>query len=82
MLEKLHLEHKGLLPKRDCLSDQRMKSAAVRAIDAHAAVFRLAAMVIEDLEDVTSPHGIPVTDLSEEDSAVIVIDKMLAAHQK
>lgn len=82
MPENIHPERKGLLPQRDCLSDQRMKSAAVRALDAHASVSRLAALVLEDLEEVTSPHGIVTTGMSEEDSAVIVIDKFVTAHQK
>lgn len=51
-------------------SDQRMKAAAQRAIDAHRDVARKASLLTVELDDMTPVHGIPTTNLSEEDSAV------------
>lgn len=39
--------------------------------------------VSEELEEVTSPHGVPTTDLSDEDSMVIAVDRVIgSAKQK
>lgn len=50
---------------------ERMRSAAVRALDSHASVTRAAKKVTEEMEEVTSPIGIPLVDLDDEDSMVI-----------
>jgi hypothetical protein len=59
-------------------TDQRTQAALVRALDAGASIRRAAARVLDEMEEVTSPHGQAVTDLDLEDSAVIVIDRARA----
>lgn len=61
------------------LSNQRLVAAGARAIEDHARVRRFADRLCEELDHVTSPHGIPVTDLDPEDSMVIAVEKMLAS---
>jgi len=56
------------------IAGQRMLSASVRAMDAHLALRRKADRVSEEMDDITNPHGIPTTELSAEDSLVIVVD--------
>ena len=55
----------------------RLQSASVRAIDSHRNVQRMANKLNKAMDDVTAPHGIRVTGLSEEDSAVIVVNEAL-----
>lgn len=59
-------------------ADQRMQGALVRGLDAGAAIRRAAARVLDEMEEVTSPHGLAITDLDLEDSAVIVVDRARA----
>ena len=59
-------------------SDQRMQAALVRALDAGAAIRRAALRVLDEMEEVTSPHGQAITELDLEDSAVIVVDRARA----
>ena len=56
---------------------QRMRSAAVRALDACRSHEHAATRLAEELEDVTSPHGIAVTGLSEEDSLVTAVADLI-----
>lgn len=63
-------------------TQQRIESAAVRAIDSHASVVRAASKVTDELDEVTSPHGVPVVDLDDEDSMVISLVAARDAHQK
>lgn len=58
----------------------RMRAASVRAFDSYAGVQRRANRILEELEEVTSPHGIPTTELHEEDSAVTTIEAARAAN--
>lgn len=50
----------------------------MRAIDAHARLRRVATRLSEELEETTSPHGVPTTELSEEDSMVIAVERVIA----
>jgi uncharacterized SAM-binding protein YcdF (DUF218 family) len=52
----------------------RMRSASVRAFDAYAMVQRRANRILEELDEVTATHGVPTTELHEEDSAVTTIE--------
>ena len=58
---------------------QRLQAAGTRAIESQARLRRVAESLGEELEEVTSPHGIPTTDLGEEDSMVVAIDRVIAA---
>jgi len=60
-------------------SNQRLVAAGTRALDAHARVRRFAERLGEELDHVTSPHGIPTTDLDPEDSMVIAVEKVIEA---
>ena len=61
---------------------QRMQAAAIRALDAHRRARFVAESVSEELDETTAPHGIPVTELHDEDSLVVVVKDALAAHGK
>lgn len=52
----------------------RMRAASVRAFDSYAGVQRRANRILEELDDVTAPHGVPTTELHEEDSAVTTVE--------
>ncbi len=51
----------------------RVQAAGVRAIDGYARVTRFANHVNDEIDEVTAPHGIPVTELHEEDSMVVAV---------
>lgn len=55
----------------------RLHSASVRAIDSYHSIQRIASRLNEELDNVTSPHGIPTTDLGEDDSAVTAVNDAL-----
>jgi hypothetical protein len=59
-------------------SNQRLVAASARALEAHARVRRMADHLAEELEHVTSPHGIPTTELDPEDSMVVAVEKVIA----
>lgn len=59
---------------------QRMRSASVQAFDACASVQRRANQILEELDEVTAPHGVPTTELHDEDSAVVVVGEALLTH--
>ena len=59
-------------------SHQRLAAAGTRAFEAHARVRRFAERLCDELDQVTSPHGVPVTDLDPEDSMVIAVEKVIA----
>jgi hypothetical protein len=58
-------------------STQRVVAAGARALEAHARVQRLAERLAEEIDNVTSPHGIPTTALDQEDSMVIAVEKAI-----
>lgn len=51
----------------------RMQSACVRACDAYRTVSRKAERIQEELDEVTAPHGVPTTELHDEDSIVVAV---------
>jgi hypothetical protein len=59
-------------------TNQRVQAAATRTIESCRRVERIADGMLEEMEDVTPIHGIPLTDLDDEDSAVIALEHALA----
>ena len=57
--------------------NERVHAATRRAVESCTRVERVADGMIEEMEDVTPIHGIPLTDLDDEDSAVIAITEVL-----
>lgn len=55
-----------------------MKAAAKRACEAYERVQRKADALTEEMDDITSPEGIPKVDLSDEDSMVIAVERVIA----
>jgi len=60
---------------------ERMRAASARAREAFAAVARRAKMLSDELDETTSPAspGAPADFLSEEDSAVIMLNEMIGS---
>lgn len=73
--------NKNSAPVSDQVADQRMKGAGLRAIECHQRVASKAARLIEEMEDLTPVHGVPIA-LSEDDSVVTAISNVLAANTK
>lgn len=67
-----------VIDRRDSYS-QRLRAAAVRAAGAARELSRIANKLAEELDEVTAPHGIPVTELSDEDSMVRAIADIIPA---
>lgn len=67
-------------PPKGVVVTQRMQAAATRACDAHRRTARVAEGVGEELDETTAPHGIPVTELHDEDSLVVVVKEALAVN--
>lgn len=57
----------------------RVQAAGARALESYTRLRRVAARLSEELDEVTSPHGIPTTELSEEDSMVIAVERVIAS---
>lgn len=55
-----------------------MRAAGARASNAYDRVRQFADRVAEELDEVTSPHGIPVMNLDEEDSLVTTVVEVIA----
>lgn len=55
----------------------RIQSAGIRALHDYTEISRLARAVTEEIKESTAPHGIPVTDLSDEDSMVKSVKSMI-----
>lgn len=66
----------GTIPSS--VSNQRLVAASKRALEAYARVQRFAEHLGEELEQVTSPHGIPTTQLDPEDSMVIAVERVIS----
>lgn len=60
---------------------QRTVAAAVRAVHSSEAVIRFCRRVNDELDDITDTGGRPNVELSDEDSAVIVVAEAIAAHK-
>lgn len=58
-------------------SSQRLIAAGKRTLEAHARVRRMAEHLSEELDNVTTSHGIPSTELDPEDSMVIAVEKVI-----
>lgn len=52
---------------------ERLRAAGIRACDSYASIRRRAEKLYDELDEITSPHGVPTTDLGDEDSAVIAV---------
>jgi hypothetical protein len=61
---------------------QRVRASAKKACEAYERVQRKADALIEELDDVTSPSGIPKIELSDEDSMVIAVEAVIASGGK
>lgn len=61
------------MPDKPASTNQRMQAAGVRAMDAHTRISRAALRLSEEMDEITSPHGVPTVELSEEDSVVIAV---------
>jgi hypothetical protein len=61
---------------------QRAHDAASKACESYAGLRRMAEKVSREIDEVTSPHGIVTTELSEEDSMVHAVASAIAVNQK
>lgn len=61
-------------------SNPRVQAAAFRSIEAANRNERLADRLLAEIDEVTPVNGIPMTDLSDEDSMVIAVKDGLAAN--
>lgn len=59
--------------------NQRVQAAAVRVEEAGKRVSNVVDSMLENIEDITPIQGIPLTDLDDEDSAVIAVAEVLRA---
>jgi hypothetical protein len=67
----------------DSLNGGRFQSAALRAIDAYKSVGRVASKILEDIDDITPPlRGVPVTELADDDSMVVVVKAAIESQGK
>ena len=55
----------------------RLQAAGLSARAAHQRLRRKAEALVEEMEEVTSPHGIVVADLDDEDSMVIAVASVI-----
>lgn len=60
----------------DRVLSPKIQSAGIRAIHDYTRITRLARAVSSEIGDTTPPHGVPVVELSEEDSMVIAVSKI------
>jgi hypothetical protein len=65
----------GALPS---VSNQRLVAASKRVLEGHKRVQRFAERLSEELEDGTSPNGIPTMDLDPEDSMVVAVERVIS----
>lgn len=68
--------------RSESIATQRMQAAGIRAADAHASVKRHAKRLMNELDEVTAPHGVQVVELSEEDSLVTSVSNVIAANKQ
>ena len=66
-------------PESSTSMNNRMKSSAMRACEYYGRVTRRANQIVHELNEVTSPHGVPIANLSEEDSMVIATAEAIKA---
>lgn len=63
-------------PARD-----RLAAAEVRATNAYQSVCNKADAVLEELEEVTDPNGVPTIEIHDEDSLVVAMNEA-AGHKR
>jgi len=56
---------------------QRMRAAAARAVGDSMRILRVAGKLSDELDDATPVHGVPVTELHEEDSLVMAVQAVV-----
>lgn len=61
---------------------ERMRAASVRAFDAYASTQRRANQILEELDEVTEPHGVPTVELDDEDSIVTTTAAARGSHEE
>lgn len=64
------------------IASHRSQAAGIRMRATQERLRAKIEAVAEELDDVTSPHGVPTTDLGEEDSAVIVVAEVIRSAQQ
>jgi hypothetical protein len=64
----------GTIPS---VSNQRLVAASKRARESYTRVKRFAEHLSEELDHLTSPNGIPITELDPEDSMVVAVEKVI-----
>ena len=60
----------------------RLQAAGLSAQAAHQRLRRKAETLVEEMEEVTSPHGIVVAELHEEDSMVIAVERVIESGRR
>ncbi len=65
-------------PKTDGISAQRLKASFVRTCDRYRGLRRMADDANDQLDDVTSPIGVPIKELAPDDSLVVATENALA----
>lgn len=76
-MKKVSTESKRLSGSIPSITNQRLVAASKRAREAHTRVKRFAEHLGEELDQLTSPNGIPVMDLDPEDSMVVAVEKVI-----
>lgn len=59
---------------------ERVRAAATRSIESSQRLIRLSEQMCEEIDEVTPPIGVPIQDLSDEDSAVISMAEAITAN--
>jgi hypothetical protein len=67
---------------RNPVGVDRMRAAAARCIASQQRLHHKLEALMEEMDDVTPAHGIVTTNLSDEDSMVIAVDELRAAHKR
>lgn len=61
----------------------RLQAAGLNAQAAHVRVRRKAEALLEEMEEITSPHNLPrVTDLDDDDSMVIAVERVISTGKR
>lgn len=54
-----------------------MQAAGLSARAAYQRLRRKAETLVEEMEEVTSPHGVVIADLDDEDSMVVAVERVI-----
>jgi hypothetical protein len=73
---------KSTMPQALAVASHRLQASGIRTRAAYARLRDKIDALEEEMDEVTSPHGIPKTDLSSEDSLVIAVDRVIASATK